>query len=37
MVTNHFIYLNSGLMIKDLLLKHEGEAKWRFETFMFAP
>jgi len=25
MLTNHFIYLNNGPMVKDLLLKHGGE------------
>jgi hypothetical protein len=32
-----FHYLNSGLMVEDLFLKHGGEGKWRVQTFVFAP
>jgi hypothetical protein len=34
-MTNIFIYLNSGVMVKDLLFKDGNEVKW--QTFTFAP
>jgi len=31
MVTNNFVYLNSGLMVKDLFCKHGGDGSERFK------
>jgi hypothetical protein len=29
--------LNNGSMVKDLFIKHEGERRWKVQTFSLAP
>jgi hypothetical protein len=37
MMTNHFIYLNSGSMVHDLFFKHGDEGRFKVQNFTLRP